>query len=128
MNPSPSRLADYLGYIALAIARIQRHTVAMDETAFKASEMAQDAVIRNLEIIGEASRNIEREHPDFAVAHPGLPLSAAYEMRNMLAHGYFKVDLGIVWRTVQHDLAPIADQVLALKQAFDDPAAKPVLD
>jgi uncharacterized protein with HEPN domain len=64
----------------------------------------QDAVIRNLEIIGEASRNIERKHPDFTAAHPELPLSFAYEMRNALAHGYFKVDLAIVWKTVETDL------------------------
>jgi uncharacterized protein with HEPN domain len=50
-------------------------------------------VIRNFEIIGEASRNIERNCPEFAAAHPELPLIVAYEMRNALAHGYFRVDL-----------------------------------
>jgi len=40
-------------------------------------------------VIGEASRNIERSHPDFAAAHPELPLAFAYEMRNAFAHGYF---------------------------------------
>ena len=57
--------------------------------------MVQDAVIRNFGIIGEASRNIERSNPGFGAAHPELPLSFAYEMRNVLAHGYFKVDLGV---------------------------------
>lgn len=87
-----------------AIDRIGRYTAGMDLAAFAAHGMAQDAVIRNLEIIGEACRNIERAQPDFAERHPSLPLGAAYEMRNVLAHGYFKVDLGIVWNTVQRDL------------------------
>lgn len=66
--------------------------------------MAQDAVIRNFEVLGEASSNVERDHPAFVAVHPELPLSFAYEMRNALAHGYFKVDLGIVWKTIETDL------------------------
>lgn len=114
MSREPSRLADYLGHIAESIARIQRYTAGLAAASFTASEMAQDAVIRNREVIGEASRNIAREYPDFAAAHPGLPLGAAYEMRNALAHGYFKVDLGIVWNTLQRDLLPLAKQVRGL--------------
>jgi uncharacterized protein with HEPN domain len=72
-------------------------------------------VVRNFEIIGEASRNIERHHPEFAAAHPELPLAIAYEMRNALAHGYFKVDLGIVWRTIQRDLPHLLELVRTLE-------------
>jgi uncharacterized protein with HEPN domain len=64
---------------------------------------AQDAVIRNFEVIGEASRNLLRYCPEFVKAHSGLPLIAAYEMRNHLAHGYFRVSLGLVWKTVCED-------------------------
>lgn len=56
----------------------------------------QDAVIRNFEILGEASNNIEKHYPEFAAAHPELLLSFAYQMRNIIAHGYFKVDFEIV--------------------------------
>ena len=56
-------------------------------------------MIRNLEVVGEANRNIERAHPEFAAAHPELPLTLANDMRNALSHGYFKVDLEIVWKT-----------------------------
>ena len=73
--------------------------------------MAQDAVLRNLEIVGEACHNIEVYFPEFAEKHPGLPLAVAYQMRNAIAHGYFKVDLEIVWKTVQSDLAPLYQQV-----------------
>ena len=104
MSRDPRRLPDYLGHILKAIERIQRYTAGMDEAGFHQSEIAQDAAIRNFEVIGEASRNIERSHPEFVVAHPELPLAFAYEMRNALAHGYFKVDFGIVWKTIAADL------------------------
>lgn len=117
MSRHGQRLADYLGHIAEAIERIERYTAALDEERFGRDELVQDAVIRNLEVIGEASRNITRDHPDFAAAHPELPLSFAYEMRNVLAHGYFKIDLGIVWRTVQRALPGLREQVTTLIQA-----------
>jgi uncharacterized protein with HEPN domain len=79
--------------------------------SFLKSEMAQDAVIRNFEIIGEASHNIEVRFPEFASSHPELPLAFAYQMRNAVAHGYFKVDLEIVWKTIQNDLTGLYAQV-----------------
>ena len=115
MSRHPQRLADYLGHILHAIERIQRYS-GTDEAGFLGNEMAQDAVIRNFEVIGEASRNIERGYPDFAAAHPEVPLAFAYEMRNALAHGYFKVDLAIVWRTIESDLPRLRQQVQALLQ------------
>ncbi len=80
--------------------------------------MTQDAVIRNLEVIGEASRNIERHFPEFAKTHPELPLASAYEMRNALAHGYFSVDLGIVWKTIENDLPNLHGQTQTLLRAY----------
>ena len=59
---------------------------------FLDNQMAQDAVIRNIEIIGEAANNIEKHYPEFAAAHPGLPLSSAYQMRNAIAHGNYRID------------------------------------
>ena len=111
MTRDKQRLADYLAHIPEAIARIERYTEDMDELAFLANPMAQDAVIRNLEIIGEASHNIEKYYPAFAAAHAELPLAFAYQMRNALAHGYFKVDLEIVWRTIQGDLPALYKNV-----------------
>jgi len=104
VSKDPHRRPDYLGHILQAIDRINRYSAGMDEAGFLQSDMAQDAVIRNFEVLGEASRNIERDHPGFAAAHPELPLAFAYEMRNALAHGYFKIDLDIVWRTIKSDL------------------------
>ncbi len=108
-----SRLLDYLEHILQAIERIQRYTGDIDGAAFLQNEMIQDAVIRNFEVIGEASRNIERHYPEFATSHTELPLASAYEMRNALAHGYFKVDLNIVWKTIENDLPGLKAQTQA---------------
>lgn len=110
----PPRLDDYLDHMVHAIERIQRYTESLDLPDFLQSDIVQDAVIRNLEILGEASRNVEREHPEFAALHPDLPLGIAYEMRNALAHGYFKVDLDVVWRTIRQDLPPLLARLRAL--------------
>lgn len=104
MSEKSGRLVSYLSHIAQAIERISIYLDDVPRDAFIADTLLQDAVIRNLEIIGEASRNILRHHPDFASEHPELPLESAYEMRNILAHGYFEVDLGIVWDTTKRDL------------------------
>lgn len=97
-------LRDYLEHIQHAINRIQRYLQDIERAGFLANEEKQDAVIRNLEIIGEAAGNIQRHFPDFAMKHPTFPLKAAYGMRNVLAHGYFKVDMNAVWRTAERDL------------------------
>jgi uncharacterized protein with HEPN domain len=111
MTCDQQRLADYLAHITESIERIDRYTDDMDEVAFLNNELVQDAVIRNFEIIGEASNNIEKHYPDFAASHPDLPLSFAYQMRNAVAHGYFKVDFEIVWKTIHRDLPGLHAQI-----------------
>lgn len=119
MSRDPRRLPDYLGHILEAIQRIERYAAGLSEEAFLASEIVQDAVVRNLEVIGEASRNIERVHPGYAAAHPELPLTLASDMRNALAHGYFKIDLPIVWKTIQQDLPRLSATVQTLLAALN---------
>lgn len=118
MSRDPQRLPDYLGHIVEAIERIQRYVEDIDVAGFLASQIVQDAVIRNLEVIGEASRNIDRAHPDFAAAHPELPLALANDMRNALSHGYFKVDLDIVWKTIHGDLPQLHTLVSSLRKGL----------
>jgi len=114
LSRDPQHVSDYLAHILQAIERIRRYTEDLDEVAFARDERTQDAVIRNLEIIGEACRKLERGHPSFAAAHPELPLSFAYEMRNALAHGYFKVDLALVWKTIETDLPDLHERVRSI--------------
>lgn len=111
MTREQLRVADYLGHILEAIERIGEYTEDVDEVGFLGNKMIQDAVLRNIEIIGEAARNIERTAPDFAAQHSEVPWAIIYTMRNRIAHGYFKVDLEIVWRTIQRDLPELADAV-----------------
>lgn len=108
------RLPEYLGHIVEAVDRVQRYVEDMVELTFLQVKKTQDAVIRNFEVIGEASNNIKKYHPDFARQHPEVPLNFAYEMRNALAHGYFKIDFEVVWRTIQADLPELRAQVAAL--------------
>jgi uncharacterized protein with HEPN domain len=105
------RINDYLGHILEAIERINRYVGALSEEEFLEDEKTQDAVVRNFEIIGEAARNIERYHPEFASEHSNVPWGIAYEMRNALAHGYFMVDMEIVWKTIRNDLPTMATQM-----------------
>lgn len=104
MSRDPQRLADYLAHILEAIERIENYVSDMDEVTFLDNKLVQDAVIRNFEIIGEASHNIEKHFPDFVATHPELPFASAYQMRNAIAHGYFKVDFEIVWKTIHREL------------------------
>ena len=112
------RIPDYLGHIVEAIERILRYIEDMNEVSFLDDEKTQDAVVRNFEIIGEASRNIERYHSDYAEAHPQVPWTFMVAMRNRVAHGYFKVDFELVWKTIHEDLPELREQV---SQLIDPP-------
>src|SRR5437773_389020 len=85
------------------IRRVGNYTENLADWAFRENEMVQDAVIRNIEIIGEASRNIERHHAEFAAQHPEVRWAVIYAMRNRVSHGYFQIDLDVVWKTIQGD-------------------------
>ena len=108
------RVGDYLRHIQLATERIRRYLAETDRTSFFSNEEKQDAVIRNIEIIGEAAQNIRRRHPEFAARHPEIPWGGVYGMRNAIAHGYFTVDLEVVWKTVCEELPTLAGQIGAL--------------
>ena len=114
MSKDQQRLIDYLQHIVEACSRIQDYIEDIDEVSFLGNELIQDAVIRNLEVIGEASRNVGKHYPEYIEQHPDVPFSIAYEMRNSLAHGYFKVDLDIVWKTIERDLPELQIVVEAL--------------
>lgn len=111
MTRDPQSLGDYLGHILEAIERIEEYVLDMDEMTFLGSKLVQDAVIRSFEIIGEASNSIEKRFPEFVAAHPQLPLSSAYQMRNAVAHGYFKVNFEIIWKTIHRELPSLNAQI-----------------
>ena len=108
------RVVDYLEHIVEAIERIHRYVEDMTEVTFLGDEKTQDAVVRNFEIIGEAANNIGRFHAAFAAAHSGVPWALMYTMRNRVAHGYFKVDFELVWKTIHADLPELREQIRIL--------------
>ena len=115
MKRDPQRLPDYLNHILEAIERIEEYVSELDEMEFLGNKLVQDAVVRNFEVIGEASNNIEKRFPEFVAAHPELPLTSAYQMRNAVAHGYFQVDFEILWKTIQRDLSDLHTKVEAIR-------------
>ena len=104
----PPSLDDYIEHILTAIARIFTYTQGVDHELFTTEGLIQDAVIRNLEIIGEASHRIATRFPDFAALHPEIPLGPAHQMRHIVANVDFQVDLDLVWRTIMTDLPSLA--------------------
>lgn len=121
------RLKDFFCHIIEAIERCQRYVAGMDKADFLADEKTQDAVIRTIEIVGEASNNIRNRYPEIPSRFPEVPFGFAYEMRNVVAHGYFKVDLSIVWSTVQKDLPALLAAVSRVKAQLNpgDPTGPP---
>jgi uncharacterized protein with HEPN domain len=84
-----------------AIHKIERYTSGMDQAMFQQDEKTVDAVVRNLEIIGEAARRIPAE---FAFRHAEVPWKQVSGLRNRIVHDYFGLDLEIIWQVIRHDL------------------------
>ena len=121
----PERRYEYLGHIVEAAEKVARYTTALDKRAFLADEKTQDAVVRNLEIVGEAARRILEDCPGFAAQHPEVPWQTIYAMRNRLSHGYKEVNLEIVWDTIQQSLPDLEQQLrrILAGDAGDSPAS-----
>jgi uncharacterized protein with HEPN domain len=108
----PERIEDYLENIAQAIDRAASYLEPVSSVeAFEKNPQAQDAVIRNIEIIGEAANRIQRQAPEFVAAHSSLPWRDMRDMRNRMIHHYFDVNLDVVWSTVKDDLPKLKQQI-----------------
>jgi len=93
----------YLESMRECLERIDEYTEGGEEV-FMASKLAQDGVIRNLEVIGEATKNLS---DDLRSANPEIPWRQIAGMRDVLIHDYLRVNLGRVWQTVVSDLPPL---------------------
>jgi uncharacterized protein with HEPN domain len=91
----------YIKHIIDSILWIEKYTDEIDIENFLSDHLTQDGVIRQLEIIGEASNKLSKEYKD---KNPEIPWKDIIGMRNKLIHGYFGVDIEAVWDTVQKDL------------------------
>jgi uncharacterized protein with HEPN domain len=101
----------YLRHVLDAIAKIERYLTSVDEAIFYNESLIQDDVIRHLEIIGEAVKQLGSETRKEALH---IPWSAIAGMRDKLIHHYFGVDLGQIWLTAQNDIPPLKAAVAAI--------------
>lgn len=91
----------FLRHILESIGKIERYLQGFDYEKFKQSEEKIDAVVRNVEIIGEASNNLTR---DFRSKNISIEWRKIIATRNRIIHGYATVDLEIIWNITQNDL------------------------
>jgi len=94
-----------------ALERITEYMEGLDYDSWKSDRKTIDAVIRNLEIIGEASTHVPEEIQE---QHPNMPWYQMKGMRNILVHEYFGVDIDLLWKTVQDDLPPVKSLISKL--------------
>jgi uncharacterized protein with HEPN domain len=96
--------------MSAAIDRLADLVSRTDREAFDSDWVIQDALIRELEVLGEAAGRVSTE---FTAAHPHIPWREITGLRHKLIHDYFVVDLGIVWRTATSNVPEIAHLVKA---------------
>jgi uncharacterized protein with HEPN domain len=101
----------YLNDILNSIVHIEEYVASIDYTDFSNDQKTVDAVIRNLEIIGEATKNITQEIRD---KYPDLPWREMSGMRDKLIHGYFDVIYSIIWETIKNDLPLIKSEIMKI--------------
>jgi uncharacterized protein with HEPN domain len=112
MRDPKERLRDILE----AIAAIDRYR-DRDRSAFEQDELLQVWFLRHLQIIGEAARRLPEEIRNLA---PDIPWHKIIGMRNILVHGYFEIDLDVVWDAVQRDVPLLKPAVESLLKKVED--------
>lgn len=105
-----------LTHILESIAKIELITLDLSYGEYLQNWIKQDAIVRNFEIIGEASRTITES---FKNNHPDIPWKYASGMRNYLIHEYFNVDYDEVWKTLKEDLPALKLQIQEVIKEFE---------
>jgi uncharacterized protein with HEPN domain len=107
---------EWLGDIVAWGERLQRHIADVDRATFFANEVIQDAVCRCIEAVGKAAGNLD----DLDRTVPGLSLKLARRARDRIIHGYYKLDLGIVWETATDSILRTVEAARSLLPEYDD--------
>jgi len=116
------RLPDYLDHIQQAAADACGFVEGLAKEDFLADKRTQQAVIMSLIIIDEAVTRVMDRHAEFVQAHTQVPWRTMRNMRGMrnrIAHGYFDINLDVVWNTVQTALPELLNQLPAVRRDAD---------
>jgi uncharacterized protein with HEPN domain len=105
--------------MAEAVRRVEKYTSGKSENEFLADSLVQDAVMRNFEILGEAANNCFKVSPNVAALYPELPFAKIYGLRNQLTHGYWTVDLEILWNVIEKDVPELKKQIAQVLESLD---------
>lgn len=111
------RLVDYLDDMVDAARQACIYVEGLSKPDFLEDRRTQQAVILNLMILGEAATKLLGQHADFLARHPQVPWQSMRGMRNRVAHGYFDVDVDVVWDTVQTSLPALLAQLPIVREA-----------
>jgi len=109
-------LGDYIQDIIESVEEVEEFTAGMTFNDFAEDKKTINAVVRSLEVIGEAAKKI----PDnLRENHPQIPWKRMTGMRDKLIHEYFGIDLEIVWKVVENELPPIKPQIHKIMHEID---------
>lgn len=118
------RLPLWLDQMQEAASQAPAYVEGMDKTAFVADKRTQQAVVLNPLVIGELAAKLIEQHGDFVTEHPGIAWTSMKGMRNRIAHGYFELDSGVVWETVQRALPDLLACLPAVRIAAQERHAR----
>lgn len=116
---SESRLPDYIDHMLEAAQQACGYIEGMSKEDFLADKRTQQAVILNLVIIGEAATKLLQNHGSFLDKYPDVPWRNMQGMRNRVAHGYFDINLDVVWETVLTALPELLKRLPAIRKAAE---------
>jgi uncharacterized protein with HEPN domain len=108
---SENRLPDYIGHMFQAASDARSFVEGMNKTDFLNDKRTQQAVIMCLVIIGEAATKTMDRYPEFVGRHAEIPWRNIRGMRNRITHGYFEINLDVVWDTVLSALPQLLEQL-----------------
>lgn len=111
---SQYRLADYLEHMRQAATDACSFIDGMGQADFLQDKRTQQAVVMSLVVLGEAATKVMERHVEFVAAHNQIPWRSMRGMRNRIAHGYFDIDLEVVWDTVRLALPELQVQLAGL--------------
>jgi uncharacterized protein with HEPN domain len=112
---SEVRLADYLDHLIEATRLACSYVEGMSKSSFIADKRTQQAVILNIVVIGEVATRLMNDHPQFVAQHADVPWRSMKGMRNRIAHGYFDINLDVVWDTAQTALPDLLRRVMTIR-------------